>query len=221
MEKILVGLVEDQLLFRKGIKSIINSWQDIEVVFESEDGYSVIEKLRAVNTLPHVMLVDLSLPLVGGKEFGGRELTTALQENFPDVKILILSVNQDENFIVQLIRLGAHGYLVKDCDPEEVREAILSTFHKGAYVNQRALRALQKKSEKTLPPQNLKEQLTRREIEILNLICEQHTSEEIAEKLFLSTKTVNGHRNNLLEKTGAKNTAGLVIYAVKNYIVKV
>ena len=129
--------------------------------------------------------------------------------------MIILSGHRDENFIEQLIGIGAHGYLIKDCDPQEVYDAIFSVYTRGTYINERALRALQKRS---LSKSSIAEALTKREIEVLELICKQLTSEEIGEKLFISVKTVNGHRVNLLEKTGAKNTAGLVIYALKNGI---
>ncbi|MBS1506094.1 MAG: response regulator transcription factor [Bacteroidetes bacterium] len=223
-ERITVGLVEDQFLFRKGMKAILSSWQDLKVVFESEDGYSVLGKLKEVEEVPQVMLVDLSLPPDGTKEFTGKEVTQTLRENFPDMKIIILSVHKDEDFIAQLIECGAHGYLVKDCDPGEVYEAITSAFHRGSYINARTLKAIQNNiNKKTSPRATLfsLEQLTKREEEVLQLICMQLTTEEIAERLFISPKTVNGHRNSLLQKTGANNVAGLVIYAVKNGVIKV
>ena len=215
--KIHIGLVEDQSLFREGMKAILSSWADFEVVFEAADGYSVIEKLKESSVLPHVMLVDLSLPPLGKEEFSGAQVTDALRQFFPEIKILILSVHQDENFIAHLIERGAHGYLVKDSDPQEVHDAILSVHHKGSYINERTLSALQKNLGKKTRPKAANDLLTKREEEILRLICKQYTTEEIAEKLFISAKTVNGHRNNLLQKTGSRNVAGLVVYAFKNY----
>jgi two-component system, NarL family, response regulator NreC len=222
--KINIGLVEDQLLFRQGMKAIISVWPDIEVVFESADGYSVINKLKESTIVPHVLLVDLSLPPLGKEEFSGVHVTDAVQKVFPEIKILILSVHKDENFIVQLIEHGAHGYLVKDCDPQEVRDAILSVHQKGSYINALTLKALHNKMGKKDKPKIAGSStilLTKREQEILQLVCQQYTAEEIGEKLFISTKTVNGHRNNLLQKTGARNVAGLVVYAFKNNIVEV
>jgi DNA-binding NarL/FixJ family response regulator len=223
-EQIKVGLIEDQFLFRKGMKAILSAWKEIEVVFESADGYSVLDKLKKDSAIPNVMLVDLSLPPDGQREFSGKEVTMMLRENFPDVKVIILSVHEDENFIAQLIESGAHGYLVKDCDPGEVYDAITSAHHKGSYINSRTLKAIQNninKKSTTRPIGSSLEQLTKREEEILDLICQQFTTEEIAEKLFISPKTVTGHRNNLLEKTGSHNVAGLVIYAIKNNIVDI
>jgi DNA-binding NarL/FixJ family response regulator len=219
--KISIGLVEDQFLFRKGMKSILGKWPNLDVIFESADGFSVMEKLKAEKKLPDVMLVDLSLPPQGQREFSGVAVVEVLREEFPSIRIIILSVHSDENFIIQLIERGAHAYLVKDSDPQEVYEAILAVHTKGSYINEKVLVAIQnnlgkKNKARTLSPAV---QLTRREEEILRLICQQKTTEEIAEKLFISIKTVNGHRNNLLHKTSSRNMAGLVMYAIKNGIV--
>jgi two-component system, NarL family, response regulator NreC len=216
-----IGLIEDQLLFRKGIKAILGNWADISVVFESEDGFSVIDKLQQAEVLPDVLLVDLSLPPDGNREFTGVHVTDAVREFFPDMKIVILSIHQDENFIAQLIQHGAHGYLVKDSDPQEVYQAIVSVYNYGSYINERTLKAIQNNYRNTGKPKTLPDsavRFTRREEEVLALICQQLTSEEIGEKLFISVKTVNGHRNNLLQKTHSRNTAGLVIYAIKHQL---
>lgn len=221
-EKIYVGLVEDQSLFREGVKAILAYWPEIEVVFESDNGYSVIDKLKKAERLPDVLLVDLSLPPDGDKAFSGIDVTDAVLRSFPEIKVLILSVHQDENFIAQLIEHGAHGYLVKDCDPKELKEAIVAVHTKGSYINERTLKAIQNNMGRKNKPKAMIDktiQLTRREEEVLSLICLQYTSEMIGEKLFISVKTVNGHRNNLLEKTNARNTAGLVIFALRNNLV--
>lgn len=219
-KKILVGLVEDQFLFREGMKAILHNWTDIDVTFECAEGYTVMDKLQQINPVPDVMLVDLSLPPNGPKEFSGLMVTDLLLSNFPDMKVLILSVHEDENFIVQLIEHGAHGYLVKDSDPQEVHDAIVAVYQKGSYINERTLRAIQGNlGKKKKPSTALDMQITKREEEVLQLVCQQLTAEEIAEKLFISVKTVNGHRNNLLQKTGSRNVTGLVIYAIKNQIV--
>jgi two-component system response regulator NreC len=217
--KIHIGLVEDQYLFREGMKAILGNWPELAVVFESADGYSVIDKLSKCPILPDVMLVDLSLPPQGEKEYSGLHVTLALTQAFPQIRILVLSVHDDDNFITQLIEHGAHGYLVKDCNPQEVHEAILAVHYKGSYINERTLKAIQHKMNKKIKTRKLTIQITKREEEILQLVCQQYTAEEIGAKLFISVKTVNGHRNNLLHKTGSRNVTGLVLYAVKNNII--
>lgn len=222
MDKINIGLVEDQYLFREGMKAILNSYDQFEVIFESEDGFSVIDKLNALSTIPDVLLVDLSLPKNGDEDFDGIAVTDAVVEHFPDIKILILSVHDDDTFIAELIERGAHGYLIKDSDPNEVTEAIKAVHTKGSYINQKTLLAIQKRmnqKHKPKPKRDADEPLTRREIDVLRLVCQQKTTDEIAEELFISAKTVNGHRNNLLQKTQSRNVAGLVLYALKKNLI--
>jgi DNA-binding NarL/FixJ family response regulator len=216
-----IGIIEDQILFREGIKAILNQQDNFEVIFESADGFSVIEKLEKTAVIPDVLLVDLSLPPQNKKEYSGLHLTLALAEKFPDIKVLILSVHNDENFMSEMIKNGAHGYLVKDCDPSEIYEAIVAVFGKGSYINTRTFRAIQNSMMRK--PKTNKSPMVRispREEEILRLTCQQLTADEIAEKLFISVKTVNGHRNNLLVKTGSRNVTGLVTFAIKNNIVQ-
>jgi two-component system response regulator NreC len=221
-EQILVGLVEDQLLFREGLKGILQSASsgEFKVIFEAGDGFSVIEKLQNAHQVPNVMVVDISLPPgPDQKVFSGLDLTGALTDAYPEIKILILSVHEDENFIAEIIEHGAHGYLVKDSNPQEVFEAIRSVHLNGSYINERALKAIQSRLGKKNKPNRINIKITHREEEILQLVCQQFTAEEIAKRLFISVKTVNGHRNNLLQKTGSKNATGLVLYAVKNNII--
>lgn len=220
--KIRVGIVEDQPLFRQGLKAIISAWEDAEVVFESAEGYTVEEKLRSCTVTPDILLVDISLPSDGAREFGGVQVTDVVARHFPDIRVIILSIHSEERFISELIEHGAHGYLVKDSNPQEVHEAIQLVYERGSYINQRALSAIRRGLSSRAQPEPIAGspiKLTKREEEILQLICRQNTTEEIADKLFISTKTVDGHRNNLLQKTGSKNTAGLVAFAFKNNIV--
>ncbi|TFF37481.1 response regulator transcription factor [Mucilaginibacter psychrotolerans] len=216
-----MGIVEDQILFREGIKAILKQRDNFDVIFESADGFSVIDKLEKTPLRPDVLLVDLSLPPQNKKEYSGLQLTIALAEKFPEIKVLVLSVHNDENFMTELIKNGAHGYLVKDCDPSEIFEAIVAVFEKGSYINSRTLKALQGSMiKKPKHGKKLLANISPREEEILKLTCQQFTADEIAEKLFISVKTVNGHRNNLLIKTGSRNVTGLVIFAIRNNIVQ-
>ncbi len=215
-----LGIVEDQKLFLQGIKAILSNWDTLVFVFESPDGHSVIERLRNAGTIPDVMLIDLSLPSNGTEECNGWQVVQMLKKEFNDMKFLILSVHDDDYLIAKLIEEGAHGYLLKDCDPQEVYEAILSVHQNGSYINQKSLRAIQGRLNGKVKTPKTHEQLTKREIEVLQLICQQKTAEEIGNELFISVKTVNGHRNNLLQKTGSRNMSGLVMYAIKHRIVE-
>jgi two-component system response regulator NreC len=215
-----IGLVEDQKLFREGIIAILNNRPDIKVVFESPDGFSVADRLAESDEIPDVMLIDLTLPKNGNEEFNGWEVLKVLQERHPGIRNLILSVHDDKYLISKMIEEGAQGYLVKDSDPDEVYKAIVNIYEEGSYINAQTLNAIQGKLKGEIKPPKAYEQLTLREVEVLRLICQQMTSEEIGEKLFISPKTVNGHRNNLLQKTASRNFTGLVMYAVKHHLVE-
>lgn len=220
--KIKVGLVEDQLLVRSGFKTIIDGWEDMEVTFESGDGYSVIKRMTDAGRNPDVMLVDIGLPSKGDQVYSGMHLTVDMKRHFPEIKILVVSVQDDPVTIASLIEKGANGFLSKACSPEELQTAIRSVYQSGSYINEKTLKALQgrlsKGASSTVPKTD---ELTSREVDVLRLICQQFTAEEIGEKLFISAKTVNGHRNNLLLKTGSRNITGLVMYAVKTGLAEI
>ena len=215
-----LGIVEDQVLFRAGIQAVLEAWDEMKFVFESPDGYSMLERLRASPQIPDVMLVDLTLPSKNNEEFGGWRVVHILKEYYPEMKILILSAHDDSYLIAKLIEAGANGYLIKDSSLKEVHQAIVAVYERGSYINERSLQAIQTKLSGNLKTPKKHGELTRREVEVLQLICQQKTAEEIGEELFISTKTVNGHRNNLLQKTGARNISGLVMYAIKHNIVE-
>jgi DNA-binding NarL/FixJ family response regulator len=166
---------------------------------------------------PDVMLVDLSLPPDGQKEYSGLHVTQALTSIYPDMKILILSVHEDENFINQLIESGAHGYLVKDSDPQEVQDAIIAVYNKGSYINERALRALQHKMVKRPKNKLTAVPITKREEEILQLVCKQYTAEEIAQELFTATRHADIY-DVMANMTGA--FTGVSIIMIGNYYIK-
>ena len=215
-----LGIVEDQVLFREGIKSILQAWEQIEFVFESPDGFSMLNRLKESSQIPDVMLVDLTLPKKGNEEFNGWTVVQVLKEYYPEMKILILSAHDESYLIAKLIEEGANGYLIKESTPQEVYEAIIAVYERGSYINEKALNAIQRKLTGKLKTPKKHEALTKREIEVLQLICQQKTAEEIGNELFISTKTVNGHRNNLLQKTESRNISGLVMYAIKHNIVE-
>ena len=146
-----------------------------------------------------------------------------IHEKYPEQKVIILSIYNEEKFVVHLIELGASAYLFKNSEPVEVEKAIRGVIEKGFYFSEDILttfhKRLSNKKSHVLVHDNIPITLSAREIEVLNLICQEQTAHEIADKLFISVRTVDGHRNNLLEKTGARNTAGLVIFGIKNNLV--
>ncbi len=211
-----VGLADDHELMRAGLAQILEASGPITVIFEASNGAELLEQLKTKRV--DVVLLDLEMPVMGGQE--------ALPEvvvNYPETKVLILSMHDSNSFIVKMMELGASGYLLKDMPPSEVAKAVQTVVNDGLYFNAKVSRALlaglpgsQIEIEST---GQVRETLSQRELEVLRLICQEYTTTEIAESLFLSPKTIEGYRKNLLEKTGVKNMAGLAIFAVRNNLI--
>jgi two-component system, NarL family, response regulator DegU len=215
-----IGIADDQLLFRQGIGALIQSEPGFSLVLDAENGIDCMEKLQAMPVPPHIILADMEMP-----EMDGMELNENIQKKYPGIKLIVLSVHSGERLIARMIQEGASGYLLKNCDKAELVTAIRTVFSSGFYINNNVLEAIQRTSNTHTPlPKNINGipvELSAREKEILQLICKQYSTAEIAAQLFLSARTVEGHRNNLLQKTGCRNTAGLVLFAVKYNIYKV
>ena len=209
-----LALADDQNLFRKGMSMLLRELDGMEVTLECANGKDL---LKAIAVVPvDIVLLDLEMPVMDGVETMKR-----MRTDHPDVKVLVLSMHSEEKFIVHLMELGANGYLLKTAEATEVENAIRSVAESGYYfsdmVSQVMLQGLVKK-DKVRPYFNVIDPLSEREIEVLKLICAEKTTPEIAEQLFLSPRTVEGHRNNILLKTGARNVAGLVVFAMTNGI---
>ena len=220
MEKIKIGLVDDQLLFRQGLAALIDSVDGFSLVMEADDGKDCLSQLQEMEIKPDILLMDMEMP-----GMDGMQLNEILHKDFPSVKVIVVSVHAGERLIARMIDAGASGYLVKNCDKAELITAVNTVFSTGFYINNSVLKAIQHASTaRQQAPKNLMGipvELTAREKEILQLICKELSTPEIADQLFLSSRTVEGHRNNLLLKTGCKNTAGLVLFAIKYHIYEV
>ncbi len=213
METIRIGIVDDQQLFRESLATVIRSVPGFALVMEAGNGLECLELLAAAKVRPGVLLVDIEMPGMDGMELNAR-----LRDEYPEINVLVLSVYNREKLVSKVIGAGANGYLSKNCNKEELITAI-SVIHKtGFYVNSALLKAIQSGANartNSSQRRSIDIELTAREKEVLALICRELNNAEIAERLFLSTRTVEGHRNNLLAKTGCRNTAGLVLFAVK------
>lgn len=212
-QKIKIGLAEDQLLFRKGLTAMLNDQSAFDVAIETSNGEELINRIKETGVVPDIVLLDLRMPVLNGID-----TTKILKKEYPDLPVLILSAHNEERFIVHMVELGVNGYLDKNSEPEEVIRAIETIVKAGFYFNDSTIHAMRSGLSGGKAKVSLTDPagLTNREQEVLQLICMEHTAPEIAEKLFLSVRTVEGHRNNLLLKTGARNIAGLVMYAVRN-----
>jgi DNA-binding NarL/FixJ family response regulator len=220
MDKICIAVADDQNLFREGLINLLRSNPAYEVVAQAENGKILLDQIAKLEKLPDIALIDMNMP-----EMNGVELNTALRKDYPSVKAIILSVHGEERYMSKMIEAGACGYLKKNCETAELFATIDNTNQLGFYFNLDTLNAMRNAAK--YRKQGLKNvnhipiSLTEREIIILKMICDEMTNAEISEKLFISSRTVDGHRTNLLAKTGCKNTAGLVIFAIKYGIYEV
>jgi DNA-binding NarL/FixJ family response regulator len=210
-----IALVDDEILFRKGIAFLLQREDNIEIIFEASNGEELLDSLEKCEIKPDIIVMDLKMPLLNGVE-----ATKIIRKSHPDIKIIALTSYDSKSFIANMIQIGAVAYLIKNTTPKDLILTINEVAKKGFYYNEDVLKTIQ---DTIVSSKNSKVNLetgflSPREIEILQLICQQKTTTEIAEHLFLSPRTVEGHRNNLLLKTESRNIAGLVVYAIQNEI---
>jgi DNA-binding NarL/FixJ family response regulator len=215
-QKIKILLADDEILFRKGISFLLQREENIEIVFEASDGSELIEYLYNNTNHPNVILMDLKMPIINGVE-----ATKQIHNDYPDIKIIALSSYNSKMFVDNMLQVGAVSYLIKTATPTQMIETINEVYRKGYHYNKQAITEIFESAKNIKTKSFLDDDfLSTREREILVLICQQYSTSEIAEKLFLSPRTVDAHRNNLLLKTQAKNVAGLVVFAIQNNVIK-
>jgi DNA-binding NarL/FixJ family response regulator len=213
MKKISIYIVDDHSLFREGLKLLLSNLDYIENIFEAENGKQFIDGL-AKNQVDIAML-DIEMPVMNGIQ-----AAQLAKQIAPGIKIIALSMYSDENYYLSMIEAGACGFLLKNSNFQEVEKAINDVYNDKSYISIEILNNILKQPQKTTL-NKINEELTEREDEILLLICKGLTNNEIADRLGLSKRTVDKHRENLLLKTQSKNTANLVIYAIKSGLMKI
>lgn len=215
---ITIALADDELLFRQGLKAILSKEKHITILFDASDGHDLILQLRQAEVVPQIVITDLKMPGLNGVE-----VTKLIRKEFPQIKIIALTSYFSKPFIVNMIAIGAVAYLAKNSTPRLMLTTIKEVAQKGFYYDEQVMQfiheGLLNPSEKKIKSAFDTTYFTKREKEVLKLICNQYTTNEIADMLFISPRTVEGHRNNLLLKTEAKNVAGLVIYAIQEKII--
>jgi len=213
MNKIQIVLADDHQLFRNGLKILLDAFKEFSVAGEAGNGE---EAVRIVSNCGcDIVLMDINMPLMDGIE-----ATRRCIEVNPDIKIIALSMYGEEEYYYRMVDAGAKGFILKDSDISEVKDAILTVYNGGNYFSQELLYNVIQKI-KTRETENKVANLSKREKEILLKICEGMSNQEIADTLFISKRTVDKHRANLLSKTNSKNTASLILYAIKNKIIKI
>ena len=224
-DKIRILIADDHKLFREGIKRIINLEEDMEVIAECSDGSGVIEEYEG--TAPEVILMDINMP-----NMNGVEATKKVKEIFPESQVIILSIHDDEGYVFETLRAGASGYLLKDMEAEDLIEAIRSVARGNAYIHPqvtgKVIEEYRRLSNKEMHQEFRREPifvdkakdwrlvLTRREVEVLQLLAEGNSNRQIGEKLFISEKTVKNHVSSILQKMDCQDRTQAVITAIKN-----
>ncbi|MCX6262471.1 MAG: response regulator transcription factor [Bacteroidia bacterium] len=213
MEKIRIIIVDDHQLFRNGLKILLNAIPEFEVTGEASNGEEFLKILR--DTRAEIALMDINMP-----EMDGIEATRKGLKICPDLDIIALSMYGEEEYYNKMVDAGAKGFVLKDSDISEVKEAILTVRKGGSYFSQELLYHVIQKI-KNRENESKSANLSKREKEILLKICEGLSNQEIAETLFISKRTVDKHRANLLGKTNSKNTASLILFAIKNKLIEI
>jgi DNA-binding NarL/FixJ family response regulator len=213
MEKIKIIITDDHQLFRNGLKILLNAFQEFEVAGEASNGEEFLRLLKS--TPADVVLMDINMP-----EMDGIEATRKGLKINPEIDIIALSMYGEEEYYYKMVDAGAKGFLLKDSDISEVKEAIMTVKRGGSYFSQELLYHVIQKI-KHRENESKSANLSKREKEILMKICEGLSNQEIAEALFISKRTVDKHRANLLGKTNSKNTASLILFAIRNKLIEI
>jgi DNA-binding NarL/FixJ family response regulator len=206
--KILIAIVDDHTLFRNGVAALMNEFDELTISFQAENGEQ-LQQLIKKHPLPEVILMDINMPIMDGYA------TTAwLKANYPQIKVLALSMFEDDNAVIRMIKSGAGGYILKESKPRELLEAIKILHEKGVFINEmvsgKLIRSISSKENVAI--------FSKKELEFLKLCCSELTYKEIADKMFVSPRTVDNYRESLFEKLGLKSRTGLVLYAIQNDI---
>jgi DNA-binding NarL/FixJ family response regulator len=211
-----VALIDDHVLLRNGLANLIETLGDYKVLFQADNGKQFVETVQN-GTVPNIVLIDINMPIMDGYE-----TAIWIRENKLKIIILALSMYDDENSIIKMFKAGAKGYILKDCDPSELKTALEALVTKGFYYNEmitgKLIHTINTLDEKEIQSKMLAK-LNDREITFLKLVCSEYTYKEIAEKMFVGSRTVDGYRDALFEKLEVKSRVGLVMFAIKNSVI--
>ena len=211
-QKIKVALVDDHKLFRKGMVELVNGFPGYIVIWEANHGLELIQKF-ATEEAPDVVLLDINMP-----EMDGYETALWLKKNHPKVKVLTLSMYDNEEAIIKMLRVGAKGHILKDAEPQELKVALQELARKGFYYSELVSGTLLNSINRDADDEKRTAEMVKlndRESEFLKLACSELTYKEIADKMCLAPRTIDGYREALFEKLHVKSRVGLVLYAIK------
>jgi DNA-binding NarL/FixJ family response regulator len=207
-DQIHIAIVDDHTLFRNGVASLMGEFEELQVVFEAENGEQM-QQMLTNHPAPHVILMDINMPVMDGYD-----ATRWLKEKHPQIKVLALSMFEDDKAVIRMIKSGASGYVLKESRPRDLLEAIKTIADKGVYINE----MVSGKLIRSVSTQDDMPVLTNKELEFLKLCCSELTYKEIADQMFVSPRTVDNYREALFQKLNIKSRTGLVLYAIQNEI---
>jgi DNA-binding NarL/FixJ family response regulator len=206
VDQINIAVVDDHELFREGITLVLKQIRGFNIVCTASSGHAFLQYLQT--SKPDVVLMDINMPGMNGVE-----TTIKAREQYPELNVIALTMFSDTLHSMQMIEAGVKGFVLKKGNKNELRQAVTDVFNGGNYFSQEILQGLASRS---LRNPRGDDQFTVRELEVLDLVCRGLTSQEIADKLFISAKTVEGHRTNIFQKANVRNTAALVLWALRN-----
>jgi len=210
--KISIAIADDHKLFRKGIMALLSDFDFIGEINEAANGVELLELLKTIEILPNLILLDLRMPVMDGVETQQK-----IRNLYPDIKVIILTMEDDGQYILHLISEGVNGYLLKNADPDEMEKAIQKVMKNGYYFSDDISALVIKNVNKSEKEESIfKSNFNERDLKVLELICKEFSNREIAEVFNVSIRTAEGYRQKLVDKSGAKNIAGLVILALKH-----
>ena len=207
-----IALVDDHVVLRKSLAVLINMLQDFKVTIEAGNGEEFIEQLKEKG-LPDIALLDITMPVMDGVE-----TARWIKQHHPQVKVVALSMIKNDLVVIRMLKNGARGYILKDCEPEELRDAMHHVYEKGYYYNE-LLTPRMKANDKYISEEGLRSMMNEKELAFLRWTCTDKTYKEIADEMGVSVRTVDGYRDALFQKLNVTTRVGLAIYAIRNGIV--
>lgn len=205
-----IAIVDDHTLFRSGLAALLTEFGQIHIVFQAANGQELQERISQGKILPEVILMDINMPLMDG-----RQTTAWLKQHYPEIKVIALSMFNEEKEVIAMLRAGACGYLVKETEPRQVMEAIQTVHRQGLYLNE----MVSGKLFHAILHHHTQETFTQREMEFLRHCCTELTYKEIANEMCVSVRTIDNYRDALFAKLNLRSRTGLVLYCIKNKLV--
>lgn len=213
-----IAIVDDHTMFRRGLATLINLFEGYEILFDASNGSEFIKKLNP-QQLPDIALLDIQMP-----QMDGYQTAEWITKNYPQIKILVLSTMDAETAIIKMIRFGAKGYVLKEAEPKELKQAFDEVLAEGYFYNDAITRKIMKSLSMLANDKNsvgMNERLNERELQFLQMACSEKSYHEIAAEMFLSERTIDGYRESLFRKCKVNTRVGLVLFAIKNDLVQI